>query len=368
MPNSIPPRLPTPKTRVMEISAYVPGKSSLNDELEYIKLSSNESPLGASPKAIAALNGLKDNLASYPEGSSFALRKALSDVHGLPIEQLIIGSGSDEILHLLAQAYLGAGDEAIITQYGFLMYPIVTNGAGATPVYAMDRDYRVDVDAILGAVTANTKMVFLANPNNPTGTYIDALELARLHGGLRSDILLVVDSAYAEYVSASDYSVGQELVAHSGNVVMVRTFSKMGLAALRIGWMYGPTAIIDVLNRLRDPFNINMGAQLAGEAAVRDVEFTQKLNAHNAKWRTWLSAEIASNAIRVLPSEGNFVLALFGDEVDGVSASEANAALLGAGIIVREMGAYGLPNALRISIGSGEAMQKVAKVLKGMVA
>jgi histidinol-phosphate aminotransferase len=353
---------------VLKISAYVPGKSSLNDDLQYIKLSSNESPLGASPKAMAALGGLKDNLASYPDASSIGLRKALSDVHELPIEKLFVGAGSDEILHLLAQAYLGAGDEAIITQYGFLMYPIVTNGAGAAPVYAMDSDYRVDVDAILDAVTAKTKMVFLANPNNPTGTYIDASELTRLHGGLRNDILLVVDSAYAEYVSATDYSAGQELVSETDNVVMVRTFSKMGLAALRIGWMYGSAAIIDVLNRLRGPFNINMGAQLAGEAAVRDIEFTKKLNAHNAKWRAWLNAEIASNTIRVLPSEGNFILALFNDEEGGLSASAANAALLSAGIIVREMGAYGLPNALRISIGSGDAMQKVAAVMKGMVA
>lgn len=368
MPNSTPPRLPTPRGRVLEISAYVPGKSSLNDDLEYIKLSSNESPLGASPKAMAALDGLKDKLASYPDASSFGLRKALSDIHRLPIEKLIVGSGSDEILHLLAQAYLGTGDEAIITQYGFLMYPIVTNGAGATPVYAMDKDYRVDVDAILEAVTPKTKMVFLANPNNPTGTYIGTQELTRLHSGLRSDILLVVDSAYAEYVSATNYSAGQELVSRADNVVMVRTFSKMGLAALRIGWMYGPAAIIDVLNRLRDPFNINMGAQLAGEAAVRDVEFTQKLNAHNSKWRAWISEEIASNAIRVLPSEGNFVLALFSDEEGGLRASDANTALLDAGIIVREMGAYGLPNALRISIGSGEAMQKVADVMKGLVA
>lgn len=366
MSNSILPSFPTPRGRVLEISAYVPGKSSLNDEVEYTKLSSNESPLGTSPKAIAALDGLKDSLASYPDASSYSLRKALSDVHGLPIEKLIIGSGSDEILHLLAQAYLGAGDEAIITQYGFLMYPIVTNGAGATPVYAMDNDYQVDVNAILEAVTPNTKMVFLANPNNPTGTYIDAQELARLHQGLRHDILLVVDSAYAEYVNATDYSMGQDLVTNCDNVVMVRTFSKIGLAALRIGWMYGPCAIIDVLNRLRDPFNINMGAQLAGEAAVRDVEFIQKLNAHNAKWRAWLSAEISSNSIRVLPSQGNFILALFNDEVGGLSASEANGALLRAGIIVREMGAYGLPNALRISIGCGEAMEMVADVLKGL--
>ncbi len=347
----------------MKIASYVPGKSGTRGEGKVFKLSSNESPLGASPEAVAALEGLGERLAGYPDGSSGALREALGEVHGLDPARIVVGAGSDEILHLLAQAYLGAGDEAVITQYGFLMYPIVTLGAGATPVYAMDMDYRVDVDAVLDAVSDRTRMVFVANPNNPTGTYLGREELERLHGGLRSDIVLVIDSAYAEYVTAEDYGCGDDLVRRNENVVMVRTFSKIGLAALRLGWMFGSGSIVDALNRLRGPFNVSLAAQLAGEAAARDVEFTRKLMDHNARWRDWLSAELNSNAIWVVPSQGNFVLAVFQDK-ERLSAAQANRALLEENIIVREMGAYGLPEALRISIGDAQAMEKLAGVLK----
>ncbi len=358
---------PTPQPGVMQIAPYVPGRSGAGSDapLRTYKLSSNESPLGASPRAIAALEGLGNVVASYPDGSYMALREAIAHVQGLEAERLIIGAGSDELLHLLAQTFLGEGDEAIISQFGFLVYPIATRGAGATPVFAKDNDFCVDVDAMLGAVTQRTKVVFLANPNNPTGTYISQAELVRLHAGLRPDILLVVDSAYAEYVTADDYAAGEALVRDNDNVVMVRTFSKIGLAALRIGWMYGPPHIVDAVNRLRGPFNVNRAAQLAGEAAAKDVEFIVRLKAHNKKWRDWLSDELNSNQIRILPSQGNFVLALFAEE-GGRSAKEANAALLEAGLIVREMGAYGLPDALRISIGEERAMRAVAKVLKGL--
>lgn len=357
---------PRPKSGVMKIAAYVPGKSKAKTAAKTIKLSSNESPLGASLKAIAALSGLGEKLASYPDGASIGLRTALSEIHGLDVERLLIGSGSDEILHLLGQVYLDDGDEAIISQYGFLMYPIITLGAGATPVYAKDRDYVVDVDTMLASVTPNTKIVFLANPNNPTGTYLNGTELQRLHAGLPKDVLLVIDCAYAEYVTAEDYSLGIGLVDNNQNVVMVRTFSKMGLAALRIGWMYGPAQIVDALNRLRDPFNINMAAQIAGEAAARDIEFTSKLKMHNAKWRTWITSELQSNSIRILPSQGNFILALF-EDAESLSAKNANEALLESGIVVREMDGYGLHNALRISIGEASAMEKVVEVLNGLV-
>ena len=354
---------PTPKPGVMKIAAYVPGKSAAWGNAKTIKLSSNESPLGASPLAIKALEGLGGNLASYPDSNSIGLRRALAEMHDLDEGRIIIGSGSDEILHLLAQVYLHEGDEAIISEFGFLMYPIVTMGAGGAPVYAKDSDFTVDVDAMLGAVTPRTKLVFLANPNNPTGTYLPRTELERLHAGLPKNVLLVIDCAYAEYVTADDYSLGIDLVDQHKNVVMVRTFSKMGLAALRIGWMYGPVEIVDALNRLRDPFNINMAAQMAGEAAARDVEFTAKLKSHNAKWRDWLSDQLQSNVIRVLPSQGNFILALFNEGAE-VDAALANQTLLSEGIVVREMAAYGLPNALRISIGDGDAMAKVAQILK----
>ncbi len=356
---------PIPKSGVMKIAPYVPGKSSAPLVKQTIKLSSNESRLGASPMAIDALGGLGKNLASYPDASSKGLKNALAQVHGLNADQLVIGAGSDEILHLLAQVYLGEGDEAIISQYGFLMYPIAILGAGAKPVVAPDRDYVVDVEAMLGAVTPATKMVFLANPNNPTGTYLNAGELKRLHQGLPKSVLLVVDCAYAEYVTAEDYSVGIDLVEANENVVMVRTFSKMGLAALRIGWMLGPEKIVDALNRLRGPFNINMAAQMAGEAAARDVQFTTRLKDHNEKWRSWLGARLHGNGIRVLPSQGNFILAMF-DKDAGVSAVQANEALLAQGVVVREMGAYGLPDALRISIGTASAMEKVAQILKDL--
>ncbi len=354
---------PEPQPGVLKIAPYIPGRAGTDDGQKAIKLSSNESPLGASPKAVAALAGLGEHLADYPEGSSAELRETLAEVHGLEAERIIIGAGSDEILHMLAQAYLGEGDETVISQYGFLVYPIVTAAAGATAVYADDRDYSVDVDAMLAEVTDRTKIVFLANPNNPTGTMISSAELRRLHEGLPSNVLFVVDSAYAEYVTDPDFEDGVSLVREADNVVMVRTFSKMGLAALRIGWLYGPDHIVDALNRIRGPFNVNMAAQLAGVAAAKDAAFTATLKAHNAKWRDWLTAELNSNAMRVLPSQGNFVLVLFESPE---AAKRANQALLAQHLVVREMGGYGLPNALRISIGTEEAMRGVAEVLNSL--
>ncbi len=362
---------PMPKPGIMKITPYIPGRSSPSSsfvperEGKTIQLSSNESALGASPKAIAALDGLADVLAHYPDGTSHNLRTALAEIHGLEKERIVIGAGSDEILHLLAQVYIGEGDEAIVSEFGFLVYPIVTRGAGGEPVFVSDKDYRVDVEAVLEAVSKKTRIVFIANPNNPTGTYLNKSEMARLHKGLRDDILLVVDNAYAEYADADDYETGLDLVRGAQNVVMVRTFSKMGLAALRVGWMYGPDTIVDAMNRLRGPFNINYAAQLAGEAAARDGEFVARLKAHNSKWRQWLSDQLTSNEIRVLPSQGNFILAIFTRDGTG-GAKKAFQALAEGGVMVREMGAYGLPDALRISIGTQEAMERVAAILKGL--
>jgi len=354
---------PTPQPGILKIAPYVPGKSGMGDGKPKVKLSANESPLGASPKAIEAYRALADRLEIYPEGSSRALREALAEVHGIEADRIITGAGSDEVLHLLAQTYLGEGDEAIYCQYGFSVYPIVIQGASATPVVAPETDYTADVDAILAVVTARTKMVFLANPNNPTGTYLNAGELKRLQDGLRPDILLVIDSAYAEYVTAEDYSVGIDLVRDSINTVMVRTFSKMGLAGVRVGWFYGPDHVVDAVNRLRGPFNVNVAAQAAGAAAARDTAFTQALCDYNAKWRDWLTAALSSNQLKVLPSQGNFILVLFPD-IEGQRAPDAFQMLMNEGYVVREMGGYGLPNALRISIGSEEAMRAVAALLK----
>ncbi len=359
------PNRPTPQPGILKIAPYIPGRSKAVPGVKAIKLSSNESPLGASPLAIAAYKAVGDNLEIYPEGTSAVLRMALADIHGLDAERIVCGNGSDDLLHLLAQCYLGDGDDAVMSQYGFSVYPIVTEAAGARMIMAPETDYTATVDALLDAVTERTKLVFLANPNNPTGTYLSAAEVDRLHSGLRPDILLVLDSAYAEYVTAPDYSAGIALVERAENVVMVRTFSKMGLAAARIGWMYGPADLVDAINRIRGPFNVNLGGQLAAAAATRDVAFTGQLAAYNAKWRDWISAELSGNHMRVIPSQGNFVMVLFGD------AGQANAAfdaLLSRGLIVRQIGAsYGIPDGLRISIGPEAAMHDVVDILKSMV-
>lgn len=355
---------PIPQPGILDISPYVPGKSGAPGS-KVVKLSSNESPLGASPKAIEAFRAVADHLEIYPEGSSKTLREALGEVHGIDPASIVCGNGSDDLLHLLAQCYLGAGDEALMNRYGFSVYPIVTKATGAAIVMVDADNYTADVDALLAAVTPRTKVVWLDNPNNPTGTYLSDAEVRRLHAGLRSDILLVIDSAYAEYVTAADYSVGVELVREASNVVMVRTFSKMGLAAARVGWMVGPAHVIDVLNRVRGPFNVNLPAQLAAAAATRDVEFTAQLNAHNAKWRDWLVSELDGNYMHVVPSQANFVMVLFADAEHATLAFET---LMERGLIVREVGpSYGISNGLRISIGSEQAMIGVAGILKALV-
>ena len=355
---------PTPQPGILDISAYVPGKAGAAGS-NAVKLSANESPLGASPKAMAAFRAAAEHLEIYPEGSSRHLREALGEVHGIDPALIVCGNGSDDLLHLLAQTYLGAGDEAVMNRYGFSVYPIITKAAGAAIVMVDEIDYTADVDLLLAAVTPATKVVWLANPNNPTGTYLSDAEVRRLHAGLRPDILLVVDNAYAEYVTAADYSVGLDLVGEAQNVVMVRTFSKMGLAAARIGWMVGPTHVVDAINRIRGPFNVNLPGQLAAAAATRDVDFTARLKAHNAQWRDWITQELDSNHLHVVPSQGNFVMVLF---PDAAHAKEAFEVLMARGLIVREIGgSYGITHGLRISIGSEEAMRGVVGILKAWI-
>jgi histidinol-phosphate aminotransferase len=355
---------PTPQPGILDIAPYLPGKSGAPGS-NAVKLSANESPLGASPKAIEAFKSVASTLEIYPEGSSKILRTALSDVHGIDPEKIVCGNGSDDLLHLLAQIYLGDGDEAVMNRYGFSVYPIITKAAGAKIIMVDEDDYTADVDAILAAVTPKTKIIWLANPNNPTGTYLTDAEVRRLHAGLRPDILLVIDSAYAEYVTAADYSVGLELVNEAQNVVMVRTFSKMGLAAARIGWMVGPDHVIDAVHRIRGPFNVNLPGQLAAAAATRDVEFTAKLREHNAKWRDYLTEELNSNHIRVVPSQANFVMLLFPDAEHAALTFQT---LMERGLIVREIGkSYGIENGLRVSIGSEEAMIGLVGIIKALI-
>jgi histidinol-phosphate aminotransferase len=281
-------------------------------------------------------------------------------VHGLDPDRIVCGFGSDDLLHLLAQVYLGEGDDALMSQYGFNVYPIITRGASAEIIMVPETDYRADVDALLAAVTSRTRMLFLANPNNPPGTYLSSAEIDRLHAGLRPDILFVLDNAYAEYVTAPDFSVGIDLVNRAENVVMVRTFSKMGIAGERVGWMYGPPHIVDAVNRIRGPFNVSLSGQAAAAAAARDVEFTAKLREHNDKWRRWLTQSLRSNAVQVPDSQGNFILAVFHDRDTSKAAFEA---LRAKGLLVREMHGYGIPQGLRISIGLEEHMRAVVEIL-----
>ena len=354
---------PVPRPGILDIAAYVPGKHHAPGVAKVHKLSSNETPLGASPKAIAAFRAAAEKLERYPDGQALELRESIAAVHGLNPANIICGNGSDELLALLCTVYLGDGDEAIITEHGFLVYKIQIMGAGATPVTVREKDATVDVDAILAAVTPKTKMVFIANPGNPTGTYVPVSEIRRLHAALPKNVLLVLDAAYAEYVRRNDYEAGIEIVSSNPNVVMTRTFSKIyGLAALRIGWMYAPADIIDALNRIRGPFNMNSPAISAGAAAIRDQAFTQDAVAFNQMWIEKMTAALEALGLKVTPSVANFVLVHFPD-VDGKRAPEADEFLTSRGYILRAVKGYGFPNALRLSIGSEEANRGVIEAL-----
>ena len=357
---------PQPKPGILDIAAYVPGKSTAKGPKVH-KLSSNESPIGASQKAIEAYKAAAHVLELYPDGSATLLRSAIAGRFGLKAENIVCGAGSDELLQLIAHAYLGPGDEAIYSQYGFLVYPIAIQSNGATPMVAPENNYLADVDAILGLLTAKTKIVFLANPNNPTGRYLPFSEVKRLHAGLPAHVLLILDAAYAEYVRRNDYEAGIELVATSDNVVMTRTYSKIFcLAALRLGWAYCPAHVADVLNRVRGPFNISAPAIAAGIAAIADTEFVERAVAHNEQWLPWMTEQLSSLGLEVTPSVGNFVLVHFpGSERHNAHA--ADAFLLEHGFVVRRMDAYGLPNALRITIGSEEANRGLVACLKAFL-
>lgn len=356
---------PAPKPGILDIEAYVPGKSSAKGDKIY-KLSSNESPIGASPKAMEAHKAASGKLALYPDGSATALREAIASRYGLAADRIVCGAGSDEILQLLAHAYLGPGDEAVYSQYGFMVYPIVIQSNGATAVIAPETGYATDVDAMIAAVTPRTKIVFIANPNNPTGTYIAYSELRRLHAALPTTCLLIVDAAYAEFVTANDYEPGIALVSEFENVVMTRTFSKIhGLAALRLGWVYAPVHVVDVLNRIRGPFNVSLPAIAAGVASIADTSFMDEALSHNTKWLGWLTDEVRDLGLEVTPSVGNFILVHFNATK---TAPMADAFLQENGIVVRRMDGYGLPQALRISIGTEEANHKLVRTLKDFLA
>ena len=355
---------PQPRPGVLEIAPYVPGKSSAPGVAKIFKLSSNETPLGPSANALAAYRVAGEHLEDYPDGSASALREAIGAAFGLDPDRIVCGAGSDDLLNLIARAYLKDGDEAIYTTHGFLVYPIAITGTGAKAIAAAEKDFTANVDAILKTVTAKTKVVFLANPNNPTGTYVPFDEVKRLHKGLPPHVLLVLDAAYAEYVQRNDYESGIELVATTDNVVMTRTFSKIyGLAALRLGWLYGPAHIVDAINRIRGPFNVNAPAIAAGIAAIRDTAHVDRARTHNTRWLAWLTDEIGKLGLTVTPSAANFVLIHF-PEAKGRTAKDADAFLTKRGLILRQVAAYKLPNALRMSVGTEEANRLVLQALK----
>jgi histidinol-phosphate aminotransferase len=359
---------PVPNPGILDIAPYTPGKSPQAEPgRKVFKLSANETPFGPSPKAIEAYRNAASHLEDYPEGTSRILREAIGRAYGLDPDRIICGAGSDEVLNLLAHTYLGHGDEAISTTHGFLVYPIATMANGAVNVVAPETAYTADVDAILARVTPKTKMVWLANPNNPTGTYLPFDEVKRLRAGLPGHVLLVLDAAYADYVSRNDYEMGIELVATSENTVMTHTFSKIhGLAALRVGWMFGPAHIVDACNRIRGPFNVSTPAMIAAIAAIEDTAHQQMSKAHTETWRNRLTEEITKLGLTVTPSVANFVLIHFPLE-KGKTAAEADAFLTKRGLVLRGLKNYHLPHALRLTIGTEEANRLVLDGLRDFV-
>ncbi|MCH8808378.1 MAG: histidinol-phosphate transaminase [Proteobacteria bacterium] len=358
----------TPRPGILEVTPYVGGEASISGRNRAIRLASNENPLGASPRAAAAYAALRDELHRYPDGAARELRETIARVEELDPARIVCGAGSDELIALLVRGYAGPGDEVLHSEHGFLMYPIAARTAGASPVAAPERKLRADVDALLERVTAKTRLLFLANPNNPTGSYLSEAELRRLREGLPERVLLVVDSAYAEYVTEDDYGSGAGLVEAFDNVVMTRTFSKIhGLAALRLGWAYCPPAVAGVLDRLRGPFNVSQAAQAAGVAALGDRDHVAHSRRHNARWRAWLIERLAALYLHPYPSAANFVLVRFPGHPER-SADAALADLKENGVLVRALAAYGLPDCLRITIGTEAEVRATAEALEGFVA
>ena len=349
----------TPQPGIMDIALYEAGSATLSGRSDVLKLSSNENPFGPPAAAREAVAHAAQAMHRYPSTDHARLRAAIGEVHGLDPDRIICGVGSDEIIHFLCQSYAGPGTEVLFTEHGFLMYRISAMAAGATPVEAPERERTTDIDALIAAATPETRLIFVANPNNPTGTMIETAELERLALAVPQAIL-VIDAAYAEYVSP-DFDGGAELATRLPNVVMTRTFSKIyGLGGLRVGWGYGPREVIDVLNRIRGPFNLSNVALEGAEAAVRDRSHVDHARAENARMRDWLAAALARHGVPSDPSHANFILARFADEA---TAAACDAALREDGIIVRRVGGYGLPQCLRITIGDEAACRRVAQVV-----
>lgn len=350
----------TPQPGIMEIALYQSGAAHVEGVANVVKLSSNENPFGPSPRAIAAVRDSAAGLHRYPSTDHGVLRKAIGALNGLDPDRIICGAGSDEIISFLCQAYAGPGDEVLYTEHGFSMYRISALAVGATPVVVPEQDRVISVDNILAAANPKTKLVFIANPANPTGTMIGAAEVARLAEGLPEETLLVLDGAYAEFVEGFDAGAG--LISARDNVFMTRTFSKIyGLGGLRVGWGYGPQEIVDVLNRVRGPFNLSNSALAAAVAALDDQDYVDYCRSENAKWRGWLAEALAECGVASDTSCANFILARFTDQAEAEACDQY---LQGQGLIVRRVAGYGLPNALRITIGDEAACRRVAGAIK----
>ncbi len=360
---------PVPQPGLMKISPYVGGESVLPGVSRVIKLASNEGALGASPKAMEAYRNEMERLFLYPDGSCTALREAIAERYHLDAERIVCGAGSDELLGLLIRSYAGSGDEVVYNEHGFLMYPIATRAAGATPVVAPDtEDLCASVDSLLAAVSPRTTIMVLANPGNPSGTYLPLDEIRRLRAGLPEHVLLILDAAYAEFVGRNDYAPGLELVNdNTANTVMTRTFSKIyGLGGLRLGWAYCPEAIADVLNRARGPFNVSNAAQAAGCSAIRDTAFETLARTHNDFWLAWTVEQLHALGFSTTPSVCNFVLAHM-PKHSSRTVKDLDAFLRQRGIIIRLMGAYSLPDSFRITIGRDDEMRALIVALADFV-
>jgi len=355
---------PQPKPGITAIAPYAPGKAKAEGVARVVKLSSNENAWGPSPKAIAAFQAQATHLHRYPDGAHGELRAAIGEAYKLPPTQLVCGAGSDELIGMLVHAYAGAGDEVLYSQHGFLMYKIYAQGHGATPVTAPEKNLTADMDALLAAVTPRTKIVFLANPNNPTGTLVPFSEIRRFRAALPAHIILGMDAAYAEYIEGEDYEDGVSLVREGTNTVVFHTLSKIyGLPSLRLGWAFAPAHIIDIMNRVRSPFNVNSPALAAGIAAVADQAHVEDSRRKNASERSRVAAAITAMGHEVVPSHANFLLVKF-----GANAASIAAALARQGLMVREVAAYGLPEYLRISIGTEEENTLLIEGLKTSLA
>lgn len=356
---------PQPRPEILRISPYVGGESSVPGVNRVFKLSSNEGPFGPPPGAIAAFTRMAAEQHRYPDGGATRLRAAIGRTFGLDPQRIVCGAGSDDLIYQLCLAYGGSGTELVMTTHGFSIYAIAGEYAGCRIVKAPERNLTSDVDAILSAVSPATKLVFLANPNNPTGTMIATAEVDRLRAGLPPDVLLVLDGAYAEYVDQPDYDAGVALVDAAENTVMTRTFSKIfGLGGMRVGWCYAPPAVVDVLNRVRAPFNVSIAAQEAAIAALSEPGWVERSRAHNSEYREKLTTRLRGLGIPVTPSMGNFVLA---DFETPARAEAADAYLRARGLIVRRVAGYGLPHCLRISIGTAEEVALVGDAVAGFV-